>query len=41
VAVEDIVRASGMQAADVTALLTEFELEGRLVRHAGGRVAAA
>ncbi|WP_448579280.1 DNA-processing protein DprA [Thermaurantiacus sp.] len=41
VPVEDIVRASGMQAADVTALLTEFELEGRLVRHAGGRVATA
>lgn len=41
VAVEEIVRASGLEAAEVTALLIEFELEGRLVRHAGGRVAAA
>ena len=41
VPVEEIVRLSGLGAGEVAALLTEFELEGRLVRHAGGRVAAA
>lgn len=39
VAVDELVRRSGLQAAAVHAMLVEMELEGRLVRHAGGRVA--
>ena len=41
VAVDSIVRASGLPAARVAAILTELELAGSLVRHSGGRVAAA
>lgn len=39
VPVDELVRRSGLQAAAVHAMLVEMELEGRLVRHAGGRVA--
>jgi DNA processing protein len=41
VAVDALVRLSGLEAPQVAALLTDFELEGRVVRHAGGRVSAA
>jgi DNA processing protein len=41
VPVEELVRQSGLAASAVTAQLTDLELEGRLVRHSGGRVAAA
>lgn len=41
VAVDALVRASGLPAAEVAAILTELELGGRLVRHSGGRVASA
>jgi DNA processing protein len=41
VAVDELVRLSGLAPAEVAALLTDFELEGRVVRHAGGRVSAA
>jgi DNA processing protein len=41
VAVDELVRQSGLGAAAVVSLLADFELEGRIVRHAGGRVALA
>lgn len=39
VSVDELIRRSGRPAAQVHALLVDLELEGRLVRHAGGRVA--
>ncbi len=41
VAIDELVRLSGLAAAVVAAVLLDLELEGGLVRHAGGRVAAA
>jgi DNA processing protein len=41
VAIDEIVRLSGMPAAVVATVLLDMELMGQLVRHAGGRVAAA
>jgi DNA processing protein len=41
VAIDELVRLSGLGSPEVAALLTDFELEGRVVRHAGGRVSAA
>lgn len=41
VPVDSLVRASGLPAAQVAAILTDLELAGGLVRHSGGRVAAA
>ncbi len=41
VAVDELVRLSALPAAIVATVLLDMELEGRLVRHAGGRVAAA
>lgn len=41
VAVDEIVRISGRPVAEVQALLSDLELEGRVVRIAGGRVALA
>ena len=41
VAVDEIVRQSGLPAAVVQTVLLELELGGRLERHAGGRVSAA
>jgi len=41
VAIDEIVRLSGLPAAVVATVLLDMELMGRLVRHAGGRVAAA
>jgi DNA processing protein len=40
VAVDEIVRLSGLPSPAVAAVLLDLELAGRLVRHAGGRVAA-
>jgi len=39
VAVDELVRQSGLAAADVGCVLLDLELEGALERHAGGRVA--
>lgn len=39
VAVDELTRQAGLPAASVAAVLLDLELEGRLVRHAGGRVA--
>ncbi len=39
VAVDELVRQSGLPAATVAGVLLDLELGGRLVRHAGGRVA--
>ncbi len=39
VPVDALVRASGLPAAQVAAILTDLELAGALVRHSGGRVA--
>ena len=39
VAVDEIVRLSGLSAPVVAAVLLDLELAGGLVRHAGGRVA--
>lgn len=39
VPVDELVRASGMAAAQVQAQLSDLEIEGRVVRLAGGRVA--
>lgn len=41
VAVDEIVRLSGLAAASVATVLLDMELAGAVVRHAGGRVAAA
>lgn len=41
VAVDEVVRASGLQVADVQARLSDLEIEGLVVRLAGGRVALA
>lgn len=41
VAVDELVRLSGMDVAVVMTVLLELELEGRLARHAGGRLALA
>ena len=41
VAIDELVRQSGLPAAMVATVLLDMELAGRLVRHAGGRVAAA
>ena len=41
VAIDELVRASGRPAAEVQAVLSDLELEGRVVRMAGGRVALA
>ena len=40
VAVDELVRQSGLASATVAGVLLDLELAGRLVRHAGGRVAA-
>lgn len=39
--IDELVRLSGLPAGVVAALLTDLELEGRIGRHAGGRVALA
>ena len=39
VAIDELVRLSGLASASVAAVLLDLELAGRLVRHAGGRVA--
>ncbi|TPE60612.1 DNA-protecting protein DprA [Sandaracinobacter neustonicus] len=39
VAMDEVVRASGLPAADVQAALADLEIEGQVVRLAGGRVA--
>ncbi|WP_235976948.1 DNA-processing protein DprA [Sandaracinobacteroides hominis] len=41
VAVDEVVRASGLSVSDVQARLSDLEIEGRVVRLAGGRVALA
>ena len=41
VALDELVRVSGRSAAEVQAQLSDLELEGRVVRLAGGRVARA
>ncbi len=41
VAIDELVRQSGLAPATVAGVLLDLELAGRLVRHAGGRVAAA
>jgi DNA processing protein len=41
VAIDEIVRLSGLASAMVATVLLDLELAGALVRHAGGRVAAA
>ena len=41
VAVDEIVRLSGLVSAVVATVLLDLELMGKVVRHAGGRVAAA
>jgi len=41
VAVDELVRQSRLPSATVASVLLDLELAGRLVRHAGGRVAAA
>jgi DNA processing protein len=41
VAIDELVRQSGLPAAMVATVLLDMELAGQLVRHAGGRVAAA
>lgn len=41
IAVDELVRASGRPAAEVQAALSDLELEGRVLRLAGGRVALA
>ncbi len=39
VAIDELVRGSGLSAAEVQAKLTDLEIEGRVARLAGGRVA--
>jgi DNA processing protein len=41
VAIDELVRLSGLPAAVVATVLLDLELEGRVTRHAGGRVALA
>jgi len=41
VAVDELVRLSGASPAEVQLVLLEFDLAGRLDRHAGGRVSIA
>lgn len=41
VAVDEVIRQSGLAPAAVQTVLLELELAGRLDRHAGGRVALA
>lgn len=41
VAIDELVRLSGLASAMVATVLLDLELAGTLVRHAGGRVAAA
>jgi DNA processing protein len=41
VAIDELVRQSGLPSPAVSAVLLDMELAGRLVRHAGGRVAIA
>lgn len=41
VAIDELVRQSGLHPAAVAGVLLELELSGRLERHAGGRVSAA
>jgi len=41
VAVDELVRQSGFSAATIQLILLEFELAGRLTRHAGARVSLA
>lgn len=41
VAIDEVVRLSGLAAAVVATVLLDMELAGSLVRHAGGRVAAS
>jgi DNA processing protein len=41
VAIDEIIRQSGVAAAVVATVLLDMELAGDMVRHAGGRVAAA
>jgi DNA processing protein len=41
VAIDELVRLSGLPSAVVASVLLDLELAGGLVRHAGGRVAAA
>ncbi len=41
VSVDEVVRASGLAVADVQARLSDLELDGRVVRLAGGKVALA
>ncbi|MFA7440163.1 MAG: DNA-processing protein DprA [Sphingomonadaceae bacterium] len=41
VAIDELVRRSGLSPSQVQARLTGLEIEGLLVRHAGGRVAVA
>jgi DNA processing protein len=38
VAVDELIRQSGLPSAIVATVLLELELAGRLERHAGGRV---
>jgi DNA processing protein len=41
VAIDELVRLSGLPAAVVATVLLDMELEGRVARHAGGRLALA
>ena len=41
VALDEVVRASGLPVAAVQAMLSDLEIEGRVVRLAGGKVARA
>ncbi len=41
VAVDELVRQSGLSAAMVMSMLADMELDGRIARHAGGRVSRA
>jgi DNA processing protein len=38
IAVDDIIRHTGMSAAQISMVLLELDLAGRLERHAGGNV---
>lgn len=39
VPIDDLIRLSGLPAAQVASVLLDLELEGVIVRHAGARVA--
>ncbi len=41
VAVDDLVRASGLSVADVQAILSDLELDGQVIRMSGGKAALA